>query len=80
MDTSNHTHDKIGLRSEKVRRLIGEIPPSLIRRIPRPRAGAGERLIPPVGDAPHIDARQQIACIGWSELIELGIGYVVKIL
>ncbi len=31
MDTSNHTHDKIGLRSEKVRRLIGEIPPSLIR-------------------------------------------------
>lgn len=31
MDTSNNTHDKIELRSEKVRKLIGEIPPSLVR-------------------------------------------------
>ncbi len=31
MDTSNHAHDKIELRSEKVRKLIGEIPPSLVR-------------------------------------------------
>lgn len=30
MDTSNN-HDKIELRSEKVRKLIGEIPPSLVR-------------------------------------------------
>ena len=30
METSN-THDKIELRSEKVRKLIGEIPPSLVR-------------------------------------------------
>lgn len=29
-DTSNN-HDKIELRSEKVRKLIGEIPPSLVR-------------------------------------------------
>jgi hypothetical protein len=31
MDTTNNTHDKIELRSEKVRKLIGEIPPSLVR-------------------------------------------------
>ena len=31
METSNNTHDKIELRSEKVRKLIGEIPPSLVR-------------------------------------------------
>ena len=31
MDTSKNTHDKIELRSEKVRKLIGEIPPSLVR-------------------------------------------------
>lgn len=31
MDTSNNTHDKIELRSEKVRKLIGEIPSSLVR-------------------------------------------------
>ncbi|MDE6866740.1 MAG: hypothetical protein K2J23_05025 [Muribaculaceae bacterium] len=31
MDTSNNTHDRIELRSEKVRKLIGEIPPSLVR-------------------------------------------------
>ena len=31
METSNHSHDKIELRSEKVRKLIGEIPPSLVR-------------------------------------------------
>lgn len=31
MDTSNNTHDNIELRSEKVRKLIGEIPPSLVR-------------------------------------------------
>lgn len=30
MNTSNN-HDKIELRSEKVRKLIGEIPPSLVR-------------------------------------------------
>ncbi len=30
MGTSNNTHDKIELRSEKVRKLIGEIPPSLV--------------------------------------------------
>lgn len=31
MDISNKPNDKIELRSEKVRKLIGEIPPSLIR-------------------------------------------------
>ena len=31
METSTDTHDKIELRSEKVRKLIGEIPPSLVR-------------------------------------------------
>lgn len=31
MDTSNNPHEKIELRSEKVRKLIGEIPPSLVR-------------------------------------------------
>ena len=31
METTNNTHDKIELRSEKVRKLIGEIPPSLVR-------------------------------------------------
>ena len=31
MDTSNKTYEDIELRSEKVRKLIGEIPPSLIR-------------------------------------------------
>lgn len=31
METSNNTHDKIELRSEKVRKLIGEIPPSLVQ-------------------------------------------------
>lgn len=31
MGNSNDTHDKIELRSEKVRKLIGEIPPSLVR-------------------------------------------------
>lgn len=31
MENSNNTHDKIELRSEKVRKLIGEIPPSLVR-------------------------------------------------
>lgn len=31
MDTSNKTNDNIELRSEKVRKLIGEIPPSLVR-------------------------------------------------
>lgn len=31
MDTSNNTHEKIELRSEKVRKLIGDIPPSLVR-------------------------------------------------
>ena len=31
MDTPNNTHDNIELRSEKVRKLIGEIPPSLVQ-------------------------------------------------
>ncbi|MCM1140919.1 MAG: hypothetical protein NC453_20300 [Muribaculum sp.] len=31
METNKPTHDKIELRSEKVRQLIGEIPPSLVR-------------------------------------------------
>lgn len=31
MENSNYTHDNIELRSEKVRKLIGEIPPSLVR-------------------------------------------------
>jgi hypothetical protein len=31
MDTTNNINDKIELRSEKVRKLIGEIPPSLVR-------------------------------------------------
>ena len=31
MDTTSDTHDRIELRSEKVRKLIGEIPPSLVR-------------------------------------------------
>lgn len=31
MDNSTNTHDKIELRSEKVRKFIGEIPPSLVR-------------------------------------------------
>ena len=31
METTNNAHDKIELRSEKVRKLIGEIPPSLVR-------------------------------------------------
>lgn len=31
MDNSNNYHEKIELRSEKVRKLIGEIPPSLVR-------------------------------------------------
>lgn len=31
MDTDNNTLDKIELRSEKVRKLLGEIPPSLVR-------------------------------------------------
>lgn len=31
MDNSNNTQEKIELRSEKVRKLIGEIPPSLVR-------------------------------------------------
>ncbi|MDE6077197.1 MAG: hypothetical protein K2G29_05640 [Muribaculaceae bacterium] len=31
METSHTTHDNIELRSEKVRKLIGEIPPSLVR-------------------------------------------------
>ena len=31
MATSNNTLDNIELRSEKVRKLIGEIPPSLVR-------------------------------------------------
>lgn len=31
MNTSSDTHDKIELRSEKVRKLLGEIPPSLVR-------------------------------------------------
>lgn len=31
MDTNNNTLDKIELRSEKVRKLLGEIPQSLVR-------------------------------------------------
>lgn len=31
MENEKNTHDKIELRSEKVRQLIGEIPPSLVR-------------------------------------------------
>lgn len=31
MEADETTHDKIELRSEKVRQLIGEIPPSLVR-------------------------------------------------
>lgn len=31
MEADKTTHDKIELRSEKVRQLIGEIPPSLVR-------------------------------------------------
>lgn len=31
METDKNTHDMIELRSEKVRQLIGEIPPSLVR-------------------------------------------------
>lgn len=31
MDNSNNSQDKIELRSEKVRKLIGEIPPSPVR-------------------------------------------------
>lgn len=31
MDTTSDTHERIELRSEKVRKLIGEIPPSLVR-------------------------------------------------
>lgn len=31
MKTDKTKHDKIELRSEKVRQLIGEIPPSLVR-------------------------------------------------
>lgn len=31
METNKTTNDKIELRSEKVRQLIGEIPPSLVR-------------------------------------------------
>lgn len=31
MEQRNKHHDRIELRSEKVRRLIGEIPPSLVR-------------------------------------------------
>ncbi len=31
MDTLDNSNDKIELRSEKVRKLIGEIPPSLVR-------------------------------------------------
>lgn len=31
METNKTTHDNIELRSEKVRQLIGEIPPSLVR-------------------------------------------------
>jgi hypothetical protein len=31
MEANKTTHDKIELRSEKVRQLIGEIPPSLVR-------------------------------------------------
>ena len=31
MNTTSDTHDKIELRSEKVRQLIGDIPSSLVR-------------------------------------------------
>lgn len=31
MNPSNNTNNKIELRSEKVRKLIGEIPPALVR-------------------------------------------------
>jgi hypothetical protein len=31
MEADKTTHDKIELRSKKVRQLIGEIPPSLVR-------------------------------------------------
>ncbi len=31
MEANKTTHDNIELRSEKVRQLIGEIPPSLVR-------------------------------------------------
>lgn len=31
MKKEDNTHDRIELRSEKVRKLIGEIPPSLVR-------------------------------------------------
>ncbi len=31
METDKPTHDKIELRSEKARRMIGEIPPSIAR-------------------------------------------------
>lgn len=31
MEANKTTHDKIELRSENVRQLIGEIPPSLVR-------------------------------------------------
>ncbi len=31
MDNPNNTKNKIELRSEKVRKLIGEVPPSLVR-------------------------------------------------
>lgn len=31
MDNSNNTQEKIELRSEKARKFIGEIPPSLMR-------------------------------------------------
>lgn len=31
MDRENNTHDNIEARSEKVRQLLGEIPPSLVR-------------------------------------------------
>lgn len=31
MNTSNNIYNKIELRSEKVRKFIGEIPPSLVR-------------------------------------------------
>lgn len=31
MNPSDKTHDRIELRSEKVRKILGDIPPSLIR-------------------------------------------------
>lgn len=31
MESSNNNHYKIEIRSEKVRKLIGEIPPALVR-------------------------------------------------